>query len=429
MSSYLKTNCCQNIAQKCCSGKLYAPKEDTEVAISKLNSKITKLEQQEKDFELLNQEYKQLENEFILMNEAKLRLEYEIKQREETFNKRYTDLKGINENLKNALNDKTCVYNKLMEEKNCLEKHLKGKNDEIDEINRRINDNENKINSTMNNNGGFQKELEDLNDINMNQKNKIEELLNDKQKLIKLCKDQEHSLNLSEKEKMRWNNKLRDDNAKISNLNSKLKIHSNNLNILRKQLDDSNTINLKLQNNLKNLDNELTCHKTDNQNLRNQLMIEENMRKEQDQRNEKLKCIMLDRKNKLNCINNDYNKMVSSHNYMSQDKCMRKNENVKLNDSVRTLTHQNQALIDEIERGIKEDEYMKNVLSRNNRMSFVLKENDSMFCNVPKDMMICHDFCDSDTYGGTYTKKTYMETNPNISKNVTFWPKCTHTLK
>ena len=129
MSSYIKTTCCQNITQKCCSGNLYSPKEDTETLISKLNSRITQLEQQEKDFNLLNEEFKQLENDYTLLNEEKLRLEYEIKQREETNNKRISDLKSANDNLKNGLNDKNCVNQKLLEEKNCLEKHLKAKKD------------------------------------------------------------------------------------------------------------------------------------------------------------------------------------------------------------------------------------------------------------------------------------------------------------
>ena len=165
MSSYIKTTCCQKVTQKCCSGNLYAPQEDKDVLISKLTAKINKLEQQEKDFDLLNQEFKQLENDYTLLNEAKLRLEYEIKQRDEAYNKRICDLKNANENLQNGLNDKMCVNKKLFEEKQCLENHLKGKNDEIADINDKINNLNNRLNSTQNNKDDLQNNLNDLNDI------------------------------------------------------------------------------------------------------------------------------------------------------------------------------------------------------------------------------------------------------------------------
>ena len=51
MSSFIKTTTCQKVTTKCISGNLYAPQEDKDVLISKLTSKINKLEQQEKDFE------------------------------------------------------------------------------------------------------------------------------------------------------------------------------------------------------------------------------------------------------------------------------------------------------------------------------------------------------------------------------------------
>jgi hypothetical protein len=106
MSTIIATSCCKKLKTKCLSGNLYDPKEDKDVLIAKLNSRITKLEQQEKDYDLLNQEFKQLENDYTLLNEAKLRLEYEIKQRSEAYNKRICDLKSENENLQDALNDK-----------------------------------------------------------------------------------------------------------------------------------------------------------------------------------------------------------------------------------------------------------------------------------------------------------------------------------
>ena len=70
MSTFIATQCCQKLTTKCLNGTLY-DKEDKDVLISKLTSRIQKLEQQDKDYDLLNQEFKQLENDVNLLNEAK----------------------------------------------------------------------------------------------------------------------------------------------------------------------------------------------------------------------------------------------------------------------------------------------------------------------------------------------------------------------
>lgn len=116
MSTILKNTSCQNLTTKCLSGNLY-DREDKDVLMSKLNSRIVKLEQQEKDYDFLNKEFKQLENDYTLLNEAKLRLEYELKQRNEAYNKRICDLKSENDNLQNGLNDKMCVNKNFLKKK------------------------------------------------------------------------------------------------------------------------------------------------------------------------------------------------------------------------------------------------------------------------------------------------------------------------
>ena len=67
-------------------------------------------------------------------------------------------------------------------------------------------------------------------------------------------------------------------------------------------------------------------------------------------------------------------------------------EKNKLRDHIMKLNTQNQDLSTEIENVIKDDEHMKNVLARNERMSFTLSENDSILSQLPNDI-ICQKFC------------------------------------
>ena len=367
MSSFIKTNSCQKVETKCVSGTLYAPKGDKDVLISKLNSRIAQLEQGEKDFDLLNQELKQLENDISLLNEAKLRLEYEIKQRDEAYTKRIQDLKSDKQNLQNALNDKNCVNKKLIDEKNCLENQLKNKNDEIDDLNNKINDLNSKLDENENNKDGLGNLLKSLN-------------------------EQEHKLYLANQEKNRLGKKLGDDKAMIKNLDSKIRIHENNLINLQKQMDQSNELNLKFQNDLQNLDNRIAEEKVNNDNLRAGLIQERSYNDCEEQKFSELSCISCNLENKIKCLNSDYERLKISHQKMIEINGIYNNERNKLEEHIMNLNNQNQNLSTEIENVIKDDEHIKNVLTRCERMSFTLSENDSILNQLPNDIL-CGKLC------------------------------------
>ena len=392
MSSFIKTNSCRKVETKCVSGTLYSPKGDKDTLINKLNSRITQLEQGEKDFDLLNQELKQLENDISLLNEAKLRIEYEIKQRDEAYTKRIQDLKSDKDNLQNALKDKNCVNKKLMEEKDCLENQLKNKDDEIDDLNNKINDLNSKLGDNENNKDGLGNLLKNLNSEKNEQKYQIEELSNDNKKLAQICQEQDHKLYLAGQEKAHLSKKLGDDKASINNLNSKIRIHENNLANLQNQIDKSNELNVKLQTDLQNLENRLAEERVNNDNLREGLMQERDFFDCEEQKFSELSCISCDRKNKIKCLNNDYERMKIAHQKMIEINGIYNIEKNKLRDHIMKLNTQNQDLSTEIENVIKDDEHIKNVLARNERMSFTLSENDSILSQLPNDI-ICQKFC------------------------------------
>ena len=386
MSTFIATQCCQKLTTKCLNGTLY-DKEDKDVLISKLTSRIQKLEQQDKDYDLLNQEFKQLENDVNLLNEAKLRLEYEIKQRDESNNKRISDLKGENENLQNALNDKLCVNKKLFEEKQCLENQLKLKNDEITDLTNKLNNINNRFSSAQNDKGDLENTLRGLNDIKAQQRDKIAELVDDNKKLANLCQEQEHSLYLAGQEKAKLSKKLNDDQANINNLNSKLRIHDSNLNNLQNQLDKSNELNMKLKNDLQNLEDAYRNFSLDNQKMNDELNKQHALKEDEEKNNTQLKLVLGDRKNKLRTLNEDYIYLKNLQDKACEDRNMLQMETGKLEEHIITLTKQNEKLSDEIAKVINEDNQMKDILNRSERMSIMLKSNDSILSQMPQELL------------------------------------------
>ena len=386
MSTFIATQCCQKLTTKCLNGTLY-DKEDKDVLISKLTSRIQKLEQQDKDYDLLNQEFKQLENDVNLLNEAKLRLEYEIKQRDESNNKRISDLKGENENLQNALNDKLCVNKKLFEEKQCLENQLKLKNDEITDLTNKLNNINNRFSSAQNDKGDLENTLRGLNDIKAQQRDKIAELVDDNKKLANLCQEQEHSLYLAGQEKAKLSKKLNDDQANINNLNSKLRIHDSNLNNLQNQLDKSNELNMKLKNDLQNLEDAYRNFSLDNKTMNDELNKQHSLKEDEEKNNTQLKLVLGDRKNKLRTLNEDYIYLKNLQDKACEDRNMLQMETGKLEEHIITLTKQNEKLSDEIAKVINEDNQMKDILNRSERMSIMLKSNDSILSQMPQELL------------------------------------------
>ena len=386
MSTFIATSCCQKLTTKCLNGTLY-DREDKDVLISKLNSRISKLEQEDKDYDLLNQEFKQLENDVSLLNEAKLRLEYEIKQRDESYTKRISDLKGENENLQNALNDKLCVNKKLFEEKQCLENQLKMKNNEITDLTNKINNLNNRFNSNENIKDELQNNLRELNAIKANQRDKISELVDDNKKLANLCQEQDHSLYLANQEKAKLAKKLNDDNANLGNLNSKLRVHSNNLNNLQNQLDRSNELNLKLKKDLQDLEDAFQKFNIDNQTMNDELLKQKDLREGEDKNNSQLRIVLNDRKNKLRALNDDYMYIKNLYDKRCEERNMFQMETDKLKEHIMILTKQNEQLSDEVEGIIKDDNQMRDILNRSKRMSTMLQTNDSILSQMPPELV------------------------------------------
>ena len=178
----------------------------------------------------------------------------------------------------------------------------------------------------------------------------------------------------------------------LKNLDSKIRIHETNLNNLQRQMDQSNELNLKYQNDLQNLENRIAEEKVNNDNLRAGLIQEREYYDCEEQKFSELSCISCNLEKKIKCLNADYERLKLSHQKVSELNGIYNNERNKLEEHIIKLNNQNQDLSTEIENVIKDDEHMKNVLARNERMSFTLSENDSILSQLPNDVL-CGKFC------------------------------------
>lgn len=343
--------------------------------ISQLKAHIFELEQHGKDYDTLNQKFRQLQNDNSLLNEAKIRLEYEIRQKDENYNKQICDLRNENENLQLAYNEKLSVNKRLFAENDTLSKQLDMKNEEIKDMNERINDLLAQLDKQQEDKAGLERVVQGLTDMKQSQKVEISKLVEDNKKLSKICQEQDHNMKLSEQERQKLGAKLDEANYDIKNLTGQLRSREENLSYLQGQLDETKGLNLKLQGTLKDYERSFDSMKNDLENLKQNLLKERDARAQQEKRGDQIESALQERERDLANLVRELDNVKEINQKVNEDKVSGQMENDKLRNHIMVLTQQNKKLIGEIENVIDQDEKMKEQLNRKDRIVALLRNN------------------------------------------------------
>lgn len=348
--------------------------------INSLSSKIKLLESKQSDFQTLNNKFKQLQNDYTLLAEAKLRLEYEAKQKEEAFTKKISDLQNENEIIKSNLIEKANTNQKLFDNRSCLENKFGQKNCDIANLTTQINHLENQVNEVLIDNEGLQNTFNELTVFKNNQKDHIEQLVQDNQKLSSICQNLEMEINQGINEQRDLENLLHEEDIKLSSLNQDLKNAKNNLMILDNENNKGNEINKNLRSKIYNCKRLLDDCKNENSLLKNELMNETNQRKKADKDGEELKNILNQRELELKNLQNNFQHLSLVNDRTIKLRDIQQNINDNLRSEIMFLTDQNQLLIGEIENVLESDQILRGALERKERIMDVIRmnKNDGM---------------------------------------------------
>jgi hypothetical protein len=349
--------------------------QEKDKLICQLNAHIQELELQEKNYDLLNQKFLQLQNEYALLKDCKLRLEYDLKQRDEAYNKKICDLRGENENLQLNFNEKITVGKKLLSDNDVLGKQLDMKNAEICDLTNKINELSAQLSLGLNDKSCLEKKVQQLTDDKNNQNIEIEKLFQDNKKLSIIRQEQERNLKIGEQDKLDLASKINANNCEINNLNDKLRAHANNIEQLQNKLDDSTALNCNLQNTIKDYERQILNFRNDNDNLKKTLIKERGVRNDEEKRNEELTQMINDRERRIQILNDEYEQGKKIRQQICCDNDGFQMENDKLKEHINVLTCQNQKLIGELENVLAQDEKMNEPLSRRDKISILLRNN------------------------------------------------------
>ena len=281
--------------------------KEKDMIISHLKSKIFELELHEKNYDILNERYKQLQMDFAALNDSKHLLECEKAQREEEYNKIVGDLQCENENLQIGFNEKLSKNKNCFSQNSMLGKQLELKDNEICNLTNKLNELENQFCRNEDEKANLEKLLNGLNDIKNSQDYKISQLIEDNRTLKQICEDQDNEIKLGNQEREKLAQELDAKNGDIMNLNSQIRGEINDINKLQNQLNKNNGLNLQSENNIKDYQRQIDFLKRENDNLKNSIYKEKAINSDEDQKNKELSIILGDRDQKINQITQDIN--------------------------------------------------------------------------------------------------------------------------
>ena len=381
--------------------------------ISQLKSQLVQLEEDDKAYNDLLQKYRQLQNEYQLINEAKLHLEYELRQKNETTNKILNDLKAQNMDLTNELNEKENIYKKLYADNTNLFRNLEERKKENENFCKVVEENENMINHITQDKAQCEHDAMLLNETSKKNENDIQNLCN--QLESRTQNDELTKKNLEMNNNQKCLNEVKNDNA---NLNNQINLKISSLDTIQKQLTIANQSIVDMQNELNNLEKSHSLGLNQLENIKINFKNEHEKRVQAENDNVRLEGILKDKEdnmNKLSSINGqlkaDRDKLVVTKNKLLDDLDKYKNH-------IMILTEQTEKLTDELQRIIDEDSELYNLNNAQiQRLQKVIYENKKMLSDEIAALNALENYVRNQTNYGTTLNQSVEQNRKTYSIN------------
>ena len=386
--------------------------------ISQLKSQLVQLEEDDKAYNDLLQKYRQLQNEYQLINEAKLHLEYELRQKNETTNKILNDLKAQNMDLTNELNEKENIYKKLYADNTNLFRNLEERKKENENFCKVVEENDNMINHITQDKAQCEHDAMLLNETSKKNENDIQNLCNQLENLKLKSRTQNDELtkkNLEMNNNQKCLNEVKNDNA---NLNNQINLKISSLDTIQKQLTIANQSIVDMQNELNNLEKSHSLGLNQLENIKINFKNEHEKRVQAENDNVRLEGILKDKEdnmNKLSSINGqlkaDRDKLVVTKNKLLDDLDKYKNH-------IMILTEQTEKLTDELQRIIDEDSELYNLNNAQiQRLQKVIYENKKMLSDEIAALNALENYVRNQTNYGTTLNQSVEQNRKTYSIN------------
>ena len=347
--------------------------------VSQLKAQIAQLDDNDRAYNALFQKYCQLQNEYQLLNDSKIHLEYELKQKNETTNKILNDLRCQNMDLTNELNDKNNIYQKLTADNTNLFHNLEERKKENENFCRTVSENENMINHMSQDKVNFEHDAMVLNDATKKNEENIKNLC-DQLNCLKLKNQNQNeeinSKNLEINDNQKCLNEIQCDNT---NLTNQINLKNSALDNIQNQLAIANKTIANLTAEINAKRDEYEKGKVQLQGLKINFQNEHDNRVKAENDNVKLEAILKESEDTLNKLNYLNDSLKCDRSKLCEDKNNLMNDLEKYKSHALILTDQTDKLTNELQKIIDEDTGLYNLNnSQIQRLQKIIYENKKL---------------------------------------------------
>ena len=347
--------------------------------VSQLKAQIAQLDDNDRAYNALFQKYCQLQNEYQLLNDSKIHLEYELKQKNETTNKILNDLRCQNMDLTNELNDKNNIYQKLTADNTNLFHNLEERKKENENFCRTVSENENMINHMSQDKVNFEHDAMVLNDATKKNEENIKNLC-DQLNCLKLKNQNQNeeinSKNLEINDNQKCLNEIQCDNT---NLTNQINLKNSALDNIQNQLAIANKTIANLTAEINAKRDEYEKGKVQLQGLKINFQNEHDNRVKAENDNVKLEAILKESEDTLNKLNYLNDSLKCDRSKLCEDKNNLMNDLEKYKSHAMILTDQTDKLTNELQKIIDEDTGLYNLNnSQIQRLQKIIYENKKL---------------------------------------------------
>ena len=351
------------------------PNEEKDLIISQLKAEIFEKEQTDKNYAILQSQFRNLQNEFHLLCETKLHIEYELRSKEDHTLTAIEQLHMKNQKLISELNDKINLNKKLFIDNENLYRILQLKNSENLTHKDKVKEQEElltKIKSEKDSNEKKRlvlKQTKENNDINLQKiKNDI-----DKLKTSTTLNEQNLKTKTEQNEQtIKEYNALKNENDELQ---IKLQSKQNALNNANTQLKIANENITKLENELHVLSDQLYRNKNDLNEL-NKNIAKEKAQTDTDAKTKiKMEEDIKEKEIEIENLTKENKEIQIKIEDINKDQPDLTNEVETYRDHILVLSEQNELLSKELEAILERDIQLKTILKRTDKLCMTCDEN------------------------------------------------------
>ena len=341
--------------------------------ICQLKAHIFELEQHEQDYDELNKKYRKVQNENIILNEAKMRLEYELQHREDNTSQILSTIQNENDNYKVTISEKNSKNKSLYLENEEYKTTINLLQKEILQLNKKITDMSSQIDKLNEDKRGMEQLINTLSDMKNAQKNQIGKLIDDNTKLAQAVQKNERDIKRYEEEKR----KLIAENDKMlfemKNIQGRINAKEDSMIYLQNHIDQLKNDNLSLEGKIKDLDMNNQVLQNENSKLEGRVKKYAKLCAEEEKKNEQLNFIIDDNKKEIQKMSKNISEMDIAYKQIVEVRNVLDISNDNYKNHIIMLTKQNAILVNEIENIIESDSEMLNVLHRKEYLESLLQ--------------------------------------------------------